>query len=99
MRSRTEVVENGKERSLVVEVPRGSSKAPRPDPEIPERTTRRRFTAQYNLRILELQCLPFPHRRYGYFRVTGSLVLCSTSMCVYLDIGNADCLTSISLRF
>ena len=53
MRSRVDVVDNGSERSLVVEVPRGTSRNTRPDPEVPARAKRRRFTAQYKLRILE----------------------------------------------
>ena len=53
MRSRTHIVDNGRERSLVLEVPRGISRTTRPDQEVPERAKRRRFTAQYKLRILE----------------------------------------------
>ena len=53
MRSRTDVVDNGSERSLVVEVPRGTSTTARPDPEVVERAKSRRFTAQYKLHILE----------------------------------------------
>ena len=53
MRSRTDVVDNGSERSLVVEVPRGTSTTARPDPEVVDRAKRRRFTAQYKLHILE----------------------------------------------
>ena len=53
MRSRTDVADNGRERSLDVEVPRGTSSMPRPDPEVPERAKRRRFPALYKLRILE----------------------------------------------
>ena len=46
MRSKTHIVDNGRERSLVLEVPRGISRTTRPDPEVPERAKRRRFTAQ-----------------------------------------------------
>ena len=53
MRSRTDVVDNGSERSLVVEVPRGTSTTARPDAEVVDRAKRRRFTAQYKLHILE----------------------------------------------
>ena len=53
MRSRTDVVDNGRQRSLVVEVPRGTSTTARPDPEVMDRAKRRRFTAQYKLHILE----------------------------------------------
>ena len=53
MRSRTDVVDNGSERSLVMVVPRVTSRNTRPDPEVVERAKRRRFTAQYKLRILE----------------------------------------------
>ncbi len=53
MRSRTHIVDNGRERSLVLEVPRGISRTTRPDPEVPERAKRRRFTARCMLRILE----------------------------------------------
>ena len=53
MRSRTDVVDNGRERSLVVEVPRGTSTTARPDAEVVARAKRRRFTAKYKLHILE----------------------------------------------
>ena len=53
MKSRTDVVDNSRERSLSVEVPRGTSTTTRPDPEAPARAKRRRFTAKYKLRILE----------------------------------------------
>ena len=47
MRSRTGVIGNGSERFLVVEVPRGTSRNTRPDPEVPVRAKRRRFTAHF----------------------------------------------------
>lgn len=47
MRSRTDVVENGRQGSLVVEVSGGTSRNPMPDPEVPARAKRRRFKAQY----------------------------------------------------
>ena len=53
MRSRNDVGDNGSKGSLVVEVPRGTSTTTRPDPEVPTRAKRRRFTARYKLRILE----------------------------------------------
>ena len=53
MRSRIDVGDNGSKGSLVVEVPRGTSTTTRPDPEVPARAKRRRFTARYKLRILE----------------------------------------------
>ena len=53
MKSRTDVVDNSRERSLSVEIPRGTSTTTRPDPEVPARAKRRRITAGYKLRILE----------------------------------------------
>ena len=53
MRSRNDVGDNGSKGSLAVEGPRGTSTATRPDPEVPARAKRRRFTAGYKLRILE----------------------------------------------
>ena len=53
MRSRIDGGDNGSKGSLVVEVPRGTSATTRPDPEVPARAKRRRFTARYKLRILE----------------------------------------------
>ena len=53
MRSRIDAGDNGSKGSLVVEVPRGTSTTMRPDPEVPARAKRRRFTARYKLRILE----------------------------------------------
>ncbi len=53
MNSRTYVGDNGGKGSLVVEVPHGTTRNTRPDPEVPARAKRRRFTARYKLRILE----------------------------------------------
>ena len=53
MRSRVDVGDNGRKGSLVVAVPRRTSTTTRPDPEVPARAKRRRFTARYKLRILE----------------------------------------------
>ena len=53
MRSGTDVGDNGSKGSLVEEVPRGTSSTTRPDPEVPARAKRSRFTAGYKLRILE----------------------------------------------
>ena len=40
MPDRTDIADNGKERGLVVEVPRGTSKVARPNPEVPEQAHR-----------------------------------------------------------
>ena len=48
----SDVGDNGSKGSLVVEVPRGLQNT-RPDPEVPPRAKRRRFSARYKLRILE----------------------------------------------
>ena len=53
MRSRIDVGDNGSKGSLVEEFPRRTSSTKRPDPEVPTRAKRRRFTAGYKLRILE----------------------------------------------
>ena len=53
MRSGNDIDDNGSKGSLDVEVPRGTSTSTRPDPEVPARAKRRRFTARYKLRILE----------------------------------------------
>lgn len=46
------VVEGAVGERSVVPVARGASEGPRPDPELAERPRRRRFTAEYKLRVL-----------------------------------------------
>ena len=65
MRSRTDFVDNDRERSLVVEVPRGTSGTSSADPEVPELAERRRFTLPLLVSMLLILSLYLPG--YGQY--------------------------------